>query len=71
VGTAVGRGIIGHSDIQPKIDLPAETEQLIFRTAQETLRSVGKHAQARGVHVQLLTSEDRFGTWLRLRVQVA
>jgi signal transduction histidine kinase len=53
-----GRGIIVHSDIQPEIDLPAQTEQLIFRVAQETLRNVGKHAQARVVHVQLLKSED-------------
>jgi two-component system, NarL family, sensor kinase len=53
-----GRGIIVRSDIQPEIDLPAETEQLIFRVAQETLRNVSKHAQARGVHVQLFRSQD-------------
>jgi two-component system NarL family sensor kinase len=53
-----GRGIIVHSDIKPRIDLPPETEQLIFRVAQETLRNVGKHAQARVVHVQLFTADD-------------
>jgi two-component system NarL family sensor kinase len=53
-----GRGIIVHSDIQPEIDVPAETEQLIFRVAQETVRNVSKHAQARVVHVQLHRSED-------------
>jgi two-component system, NarL family, sensor kinase len=53
-----GRGIIVHSDINAGIDLPPETEQLIFRVARETLRTVGKHAQARVVHVQLLRADD-------------
>ena len=53
-----GRGIIVHSDIKAGIDLPPETEQLIFRVAQGTLRNVGKHAQARVVHEQLFTTDD-------------
>jgi two-component system NarL family sensor kinase len=53
-----GRGIDVHSDIQSGIDLPAETEQLIFRVAQESLRNVSKHAQARAVNVQLLKTAD-------------
>jgi signal transduction histidine kinase len=51
--------------------------------AQETLRNVGKHAQARVVHVQLFTTDDHVvlvvaddgigfdvGTGLRLRAPV-
>jgi signal transduction histidine kinase len=53
-----GRGIIVHSDIKAGVDLPPDIEQLIFRVAQETLRNVGKHAQARVVHVQLVTTDD-------------
>jgi two-component system, NarL family, sensor kinase len=73
-----------HSDINAGIDLPPETEQLIFRVAQETSRKVGKHAQARVVHVQLLRADDHVAlvvaddgigfavaARLRLRVPVA
>ena len=40
-------------DVQADLALPAEIEQLVFRTAQEALRNVGSHAAAEHVSVSV------------------
>jgi len=45
------RGVAVQSDIPADLALPAETEELIFRGAQEALRNVAKHADPSRVAV--------------------
>jgi signal transduction histidine kinase len=47
------RGIDAELECAAPADLPRDTEQAVFRTAQEALRNVVKHAGARRARVQL------------------
>ena len=40
-------------DVQPGLSLPSETEQLVFRSAQEALRNTAAHAGAGHVSVSV------------------
>jgi two-component system, NarL family, sensor kinase len=55
----VRRGIQVHMTIPPDLDLPEETEALLFRIAQEALRNVGAHAEAWNVEVEVQRDGDR------------
>jgi two-component system, NarL family, sensor kinase len=46
-------GLAAELDVQGDLKLPTETEALLFRTAQEALRNVRGHAQARHVRVSV------------------
>ena len=50
------RGVAVQSDIPADLALPAETEELIFRGAQEALRNVAKHADPTHVAVSVTRS---------------
>ena len=55
----VRRGIHVRMDIPPDLDLPEETEALMFRIAQEALRNVAAHADAWNVEVEVRNDGDR------------
>jgi signal transduction histidine kinase len=46
-------GLEGRLDVQPDLQLPYELEELLFRTAQEALRNVHRHADAREVEIRI------------------
>jgi signal transduction histidine kinase len=46
-------GLEGRLDVQPDLQLPPEVEELMFRTAQEALRNVLRHADARQVAIKV------------------
>jgi two-component system NarL family sensor kinase len=46
-------GLEGRLDVQPDLQLPYELEELLFRTAQEALRNVHRHADARQVEIRI------------------
>jgi signal transduction histidine kinase len=50
--------------IPADLDLPDETEGLMFRVAQEALRNVAAHAEAWNVEVEV--RQDRNRVWLRV-----
>jgi two-component system, NarL family, sensor kinase len=56
------RGTVVELDVSEELQLPARTEQLLFRAAQEALRNVDKHAAA--AHVRLSLARDGDGTAL-------
>jgi signal transduction histidine kinase len=45
-------------DAEPHLRLPQDVETVLFRVAQESLRNVLEHAQAKTVNVQIQTSSD-------------
>jgi signal transduction histidine kinase len=61
VAPCAARGIEPHLDVDEHTELPPEVAALFFRTAQEALRNVVKHAGARRVDVDV-TREDRRAT---------
>lgn len=54
------RRVTAELDVDDTLELSAGAEQLIFRTAQEALRNVTDHAQARSVVVSLTPAADDF-----------
>jgi signal transduction histidine kinase len=52
------RGIKTELRIDDAVDLSAEAERLVFRTAQEAVRNVADHARAQAVEVSLTTTAD-------------
>jgi two-component system, NarL family, sensor kinase len=52
------RGIDVELDVDGDLDLPADTEQLVYRAAHEALRNVEKHADASSVRVRLARRTD-------------
>lgn len=52
------RGIEASVDTPPDLTLRPELETLLYRCAQEALRNVAKHAEARHVHVQVTTDAE-------------
>jgi two-component system NarL family sensor kinase len=55
----VRRGIHVRMTIPPGLDLPEETEGLMFRVAQEALRNVAAHAEAWNVEVEVRQDRGR------------
>ena len=53
------RGIVATIDVPEDLDLPLETATLLFRTAQESLLNVAKHAGAGVVEVTVTDAADR------------
>jgi two-component system, NarL family, sensor kinase len=53
------RGIAVNTDVPADLELPQETEALVFRVAQEALRNVSNHAEAWHVDVRVERSGDR------------
>jgi two-component system, NarL family, sensor kinase len=51
------RGIGTELDVPEALELPAETEALLFRAAQETLRNIVAHAQATRAELRVHESE--------------
>jgi signal transduction histidine kinase len=49
-------GCEAHLAVAPDLDLPPETEALLFRAAQEALRNVRRHADARRVNLAVETT---------------
>jgi len=58
------RGVNVSVDVADGLQLPAETEQLVFRTAQEAIRNAGAHAAAENVDIRVMQN----GGTVRLRV---
>jgi signal transduction histidine kinase len=52
-------GLEGRLDVRPDLELPYEIEELLFRTAQEALRNVHRHADAREVWITVDVSGHR------------
>jgi signal transduction histidine kinase len=59
------RGIATSLRFQSGLELPVETERLLYRVARETLRNVAAHAHARSVEVTLGTGDGAVS--LRIR----
>jgi two-component system NarL family sensor kinase len=53
------RGIEVNTSVPPELELPQETEALLFRVAQEALRNISNHADAWHVEVRVERSGDR------------
>jgi two-component system NarL family sensor kinase len=53
VAPLVARGVNVTVDVEDGLDMPAEIEQLVFRTAQEAIRNAGAHAAACNVSVRV------------------
>ncbi|MGA7987610.1 MAG: ATP-binding protein [Candidatus Dormiibacterota bacterium] len=51
------KGTNTHLDLQPNLRLRKDRAALIFRVAQEVLRNVAAHAQAKNVKVELVTED--------------
>jgi signal transduction histidine kinase len=51
------RGIDVEVDVDGDLDLPSETEQLVYRAAHEALRNVEKHADASHLSVRLVRTD--------------
>jgi signal transduction histidine kinase len=54
-----GRGVETSLDVEDGIKLEDETEQLVYRAANEAIRNVQRHADARRVAVRLGTRDGR------------
>jgi signal transduction histidine kinase len=52
-------GVKTRLDVQPGLALPTEVEALLFRTAQEALRNVRRHADATTVELTVEADEER------------
>ncbi|MDX6494505.1 MAG: two-component system, NarL family, sensor kinase [Gaiellales bacterium] len=57
VAPLTARGVEVALEVQPALDLSTEVEQIVFRTAQEAIRNVAAHAEARHVSVDV-SGED-------------
>jgi two-component system, NarL family, sensor kinase len=53
VAPLVARGVNVTVEVEDGLDMPAEIEQLVFRTAQEAIRNAGAHAAAGNVSVRV------------------
>lgn len=60
-----GRGVEVHRHLEGPFDLDAETELIVYKVAEEALRNVARHAEARNVDLSL----HREGGSLVLRVR--
>ena len=54
----MARGVNVTVDVEDGLEMPAEIEQLVFRTAQEAIRNAGAHAAARNVTVRVTQTGD-------------
>jgi signal transduction histidine kinase len=52
-------GLEGRLDVSPDLQLPHEIDELLFRTAQEALRNVHRHAEAREVKIKVHLAGQR------------
>jgi signal transduction histidine kinase len=52
-------GVEATLDADPGLRLPPDVEAVLFRAAQESLRNVLEHAEAKSVHVQIQTFQDQ------------
>src|SRR3954470_23737998 len=53
------RGIAVKTSVPPELDVPQDTEALLFRVAQEALRNVSNHADAWHVEVRVEQADGR------------
>ena len=53
------RGISTELRIRPGLRLPAETEAVLYRVAQEAVRNAAEHAEASSVRVDVTDADDR------------
>jgi signal transduction histidine kinase len=51
-------GVEGTLDAEPQLRLAPNVEAVLFRAAQESLRNVLEHAEAKSVHVEVRTAVD-------------
>jgi signal transduction histidine kinase len=51
--------------VQPGLELPAELERLVYRAAQEGVRNVLKHAEARTLEVEVRASAGKLHLYVR------
>ena len=58
VAPLVARGVNVTVDVNEELAMPAEIEQLVFRTAQEAIRNAGAHAAACNVSVSVTQAGD-------------
>lgn len=58
VSPLAARGVEVAVDVPDGLALPAEVEQLVFRTAQEALRNAGSHARAKHVDIKVAQSDS-------------
>ena len=58
VAPLVARGVNVTVDVEDGLEMPAEIEQLVFRTAQEAIRNAGAHAAACNVTVRVTQTGD-------------
>jgi len=58
VAPLVARGVKVTVDVDEELAMPAEVEQLVFRTAQEAIRNAGAHAAACNVAVSVTQAGD-------------
>ena len=58
VAPLVARGVNVTVDVDEELAMPAEIEQLVFRTAQEAIRNAGAHAAACNVSVSVTQAGD-------------
>ena len=59
VAPLVARGVNVTVDVEDGLEMPAEIEQLVFRTAQEAIRNAGAHAAACNVTVRVTQTATR------------
>lgn len=59
VAPLAAQGIEARLDVPEELELPAESEALLFRAVQEALRNVAAHARARTVDVRLTHEASR------------
>jgi signal transduction histidine kinase len=55
------RGVATQLDVADPLDLPGETEALLFRAAQETLRNVVAHAEATRLELRVSEHDGMVG----------